>query len=70
MLIMGRKALRSRFSIIVLPEEDFIDQKLLSYEETCSFNNENIVSLKANVAFPSDTIFETSKNFRPKIFIL
>lgn len=55
---MGEKVFRSRGSIIALPKEGFIDQKILLYEETCSFDNKDIGSLKANVTFSSNAIFK------------
>lgn len=55
---MGKKVLRSHISILAPFEEDFVDQKLLDYEETCSFNNYDIRSLKANGDFSTSTIFK------------
>ena len=51
---MGRKIHFSRKSILALPDDDFIDQVILSYEETCSFGDDDIESLRLNGAFPPD----------------
>lgn len=58
-LIMGKKVFRSHASIIALPDDDFIDQKIMSYDETCSFDNEDIESLKSNGDFPFDATFKS-----------
>lgn len=55
---MGKKALLSRASIIAPFDEDFIDEKILCFEEICSFDNEEIKPLKENEAFPSGTFFK------------
>ena len=44
--------LHSRASIVALSDDDFIDQKILAYNETCSFDEEDIGFLKSNEAFP------------------
>lgn len=36
---MAKKMTLSRKNIIGLPEDDFIDQKFLSYDEICSFDD-------------------------------
>lgn len=56
---MSKKILHSHASILAPSKDDFVDQKLLAYEETCSFNNDDNVSLKANGAFLADTIFKS-----------
>ena len=48
---------RSRASIISHFDDNFIDQKLFTYSETCSFNNEDIRLLKSNEVFNVDMIF-------------
>lgn len=55
---IGKKIARSRVSITAPSDNDFINQKILTYNETWSFDYEDIGSLRANEAFPTDTIFK------------
>lgn len=55
---MGKMTLLSRARVLTLPDEDFFDQKILTYEETCSFDDNDIESLKTGGAFPAETIFK------------
>lgn len=48
---MGKKATRSHASITVTSENNFIEQGILTYDEVCSFDYEDIQSLKADKAF-------------------
>ena len=57
--ILGKKETQSHASIIAPPENDFIDQGILSYEQIYSFDDEGIESMKANGVFSSDTIFRS-----------
>ena len=54
---MGRKMVVSRKNILDLPKDDFIDQGIISYEETCSFGDGDIESLRLSGAFPSKVVF-------------
>lgn len=54
---MGKKIVCFRASISAPSDNDFADQKLLIYNETCSFDDEDIGFLKFNGSFPIDTIF-------------
>ena len=54
---MAKKSSCSRVSIVSSPENDFSDQAILSYDEVCSFNDEDMESLKAIGAFPFDVVF-------------
>ena len=47
----------SRKNILALPEDDFIDQGILSYEETYSFRDDDVESLRLNGSFPLKAIF-------------
>ena len=55
---MGKKATRSRPSIIAITDDDFVDPKVLSYEETCSIDDNNIKVMKSIGAFPTGTVSE------------
>lgn len=54
---MVRKIVVSLKNILALSDDDFIDQGILSYEETCSFGDDDIESLGLNGAFPSKVVF-------------
>ena len=54
---MVRKMAVSRKNILALPDDDFIAQEILSYEETCSFDDDDIESLGVNGAFPHEDFF-------------
>lgn len=54
---MGKKVIRSKKSIIVVPNDDFVDQKALSYEETCSFDDNDTESLKSVGDFSTCAVF-------------
>ena len=45
-------------NIIPIPDDDFVDQKILSYEETCTFVDDCIEALKSAETFPASTILE------------
>lgn len=54
---MGKKATHSRTSIVTIPNDDFVGQKGLSYEETCPFDDVDIETLKSVSALPLGSIF-------------
>lgn len=54
---MFKKSIRSRFNIILVLDEDFKDYKILSYEETCTFNDNDIEVVISAGTFHTDTIF-------------
>ena len=54
----------SRKSILALPDDDFTDQWIISYKETCSFSDDDIESLRLNGAFPPKAAF---RPFNPLI---
>ena len=47
----------SHKNILALPEDDFINQGIISHEETCSFGDNDIESLRLGGAFPSEAVF-------------
>ena len=55
---MGKNIYCSRTSILAPSDEDFVDQKLLIYEETNSFDDDAIESLKTSEGFPANTVFK------------
>lgn len=61
---MGKKITRSCTAITTPPENDFVHQGILDHDEVCSIEDEDMKSLKANGAFPSDRIF---RSFDPSI---
>lgn len=61
---MGKQIVLCRSSITAPPENVFVDQGLLAHDKVCSFNDDDMKSLKANGAFPSDIIF---RSFDPSI---
>ena len=54
---MGLKMAVSRKSILALPDDDVVDQGILSYEESYSFGDGDIKSLRLIGAFPSGVVF-------------
>ena len=50
----------SRKNILALLEDDFIDQGILSYEEMCSFGDDDIESLRLNGSFPPKAVLGPS----------
>lgn len=61
---MGKKMTVSRKDILASSVDDFVDQRILSYDEICSFDNDDIESLKAVGAFSNKVFF---KPFDPKL---
>lgn len=55
---MGMKSTRSHGIIIAIPRDDFTDQKILSYEETCTFNDDDIEVLNLSETFPIGNVFK------------
>lgn len=53
---MGRKIVVSRKNILALPDDDITDQGIPSYEESCSFGDDEIESLRLKGAFPPKAI--------------
>ena len=53
---MGKKVTRSRTNNIAAIDYEFINQKALSYDETCTFDDNDIDALKLVGAFPTSTI--------------
>lgn len=54
---MGKKATHPRTSIIDVPDNHFVDQKILTDEKTFSFDDNNIEAPKYIRAFPAGAIF-------------
>ena len=56
---MGKKMTLSCNNIFFIPsEDDFVDQKILSYYEICSFDDNCIQSLKSVSAFSESSLFK------------
>lgn len=60
---MGKKMNVSRKDILASSGADFIDQRILSYDEICSFDDDDIKSLKTVGTFSNEVFF---KPFDPK----
>lgn len=57
--IMDKKSTRSRGTIIAIPDDDFTNHKILSYEETWTITNDDIEILNSSRTFPVGTIFRS-----------
>ena len=55
---MVKKGARSRANIIAILDDDFVDLKILSYEETYTFDDNSIEALNSFGTFPADTVFK------------
>lgn len=57
---MGKKMIVSRKNILASTDDDFIDQRILSikYDEICSFDDDNIESLKTVGTFSNESLFK------------
>lgn len=55
----GKRTTRSHTNVIVVPDDDFVDHKALSYEENCTFDDNDIKDMKSDGAFPIGTVFRS-----------
>lgn len=54
---MGKKMTVYHKDFLASTEDDFIDQRILSYDEISSFNDDDIKSLKMVGAFSNEVVF-------------
>ena len=65
-LTMCKKMTLSRKNILAPSEDDFFYQKILSYDEICSFDDDDIELLKSDEAFSNDDVFKPfNKKYQP-----
>ncbi|CAI9271087.1 unnamed protein product [Lactuca saligna] len=57
--IMGRRATCSRASITAPNENEFVDRGILTYDEVCSFDDEDTSFLRTGRAFPFEVVFRS-----------
>lgn len=55
---MGNKITRSHASIVLPSDDDFTNQKIQAHDDSHSFDNVDIKTLKTNDAFPDGVIFK------------